>query len=421
MNRTEFLHVVKHSRVEDRGNLPDTSATRALLACQALRLVPQGYECPKCSTSFKLKFKSGHYKWFGPRYQQGCEECDSKEYSVNTLGFFRGTKTASWMSKLDCFLMWAYEYNRQTILRELHPLLHANVDGWLRMFQETLCGWFDIQTHSCFDSPLFQKLLATSSTTTRAPIRSSSSTKRPASSITSLKRPSSKRMPSKKPSASSAVWKKPSVAKKQLKNKHRGRVFIADETHLNKRKPSIISKHGRPQRDQIWLWGAVLEGHVGTHFLFRILDHPDDAYDGRPRGHKEMLRNINSLGIKKHDIFVSDKWKATVSAFKAFREASGLSEFDLPHEIVNHSLGELVNENGFSTNAIEAKWSVVKRWIRNKMSGKLPAHSDRQKWRLLIGEYQARNLLRALNPQYFDRRNIVTAAFTEIVKLFRVE
>ena len=55
------------------------------------------------------------------------------------------------------------------------------------------------------------------------------------------------------------------------------------------------------------------------------------------------------------------------------------------------------------------------------MSRKLPAHSDRQKWRLLIGEYQARNLLRVLNPQYFDRRNIVTAAFTEIVKLFRVE
>ena len=88
-----------------------------------------------------------------------------------------------------------------------------------------------------------------------------------------------------------------------------------------------------------------------------------------------------------------------MSAFKAFREAGGLSESDLPHEIVNHSLGELVNENGFSTNAREAKWSVIKRWIRNKMSGKMPAHSDRQKWRLLIGEYQARNLLRALNPE----------------------
>ena len=344
VNRTEFLHVVKHSRVEDRGNLPDTSATRALLACQALRLVPQGYECSNFSTSFKLVYKSGHYKWHGPRYQQACEECDSKEYSANTVGFFRGTKTASWMSKLDCFLMWAYEYNRQTILRELHPLLHANVDGWLRMFQETLCNWFDIQMHSCFDSPLFQKLLETSSATTRAPIRPSSSKKRPFSSITSRKRPSkSKPMPSKKPSASSAVWKKPSVAKKHLKKNHRGRVFIADETHLNKRKPSILSKHGRPQRDQIWLWGAVLEGHVGTHFLFRILDHPHDAYDGGPRGHREMLRNINSLGIKKHDTFVSDKWKATVSAFNAFREANGLSESDMPHEIVNHSLGQVIS------------------------------------------------------------------------------
>ena len=60
-------------------------------------------------------------------------------------------------------------------------------------------------------------------------------------------------------------------------------------------------------------------------------------------------------------------------------EANGLSESDMPHEIVNHILGELVNENGFSTNAIEAKWSIIKRSIRNKMSGKLPAHSDRQK------------------------------------------
>ena len=138
-------------------------------------------------------------------------------------------------------------------------------------------------------------------------------------------------------------------------------------------------------------------------FLFRILDHPDDAYDGRPRGHKEMLRNITSLGSKQHDTFASDKWKLTVSAFKAFREANGLSESDLPHEIVNHSLGELANENGFSTNPIEAKWSVIKRCIRNTMADKLPAHADRQKWRSLIAEYQARSLLGVLNPQYFDR------------------
>ena len=70
----------------------------------------------------------------------------------------------------------------------------------------------------------------------------------------------------------------------------------------------------------------------------------------------------------------------------------------MPHEIVNHNLGELVNENGLGPNTIEAKWSIIKRWIRSKMLGKLPAHSDRQKCRLLIGEYQAPNLLRALNP-----------------------
>ena len=156
------------------------------------------------------------------------------------------------------------------------------------------------------------------------------------------------------------------------RKKHRGRVFIADETHLNKGKPSIISKHGRPQCDQIksGFGGPSWKEMWEPIFLFRVLDHFDDAYDGRPRGYIEMLRNIKSLGNKQHDTFACNKWKSTASAFKAFRDANGLSESDLPHEIVNHSLGELANENGFSTNAIEAKWSsssvaFVPRWQTN--------------------------------------------------------
>ena len=55
----------------------------------------------------------------------------------------------------------------------------------------------------------------------------------------------------------------------------------------------------------IWLWGAVLQGHVNTHVIFRILEHPEDAYDGKPRGRKEMIRNLGMLNLKKNDIFVS--------------------------------------------------------------------------------------------------------------------
>ena len=114
---------------------------------------------------------------------------------------------------------------------------------------------------------------------------------------------------------------------KKMRLKYAGNacIFIADETHLNK-KQGALSRSGRPQRDQIWLWGAVLHGHVKTHFIFRILKNAADAHDGKPRGHQEMKTNLSMLGMKSGDILVSDKWKATLSALKAHRELHGLSE-----------------------------------------------------------------------------------------------
>ena len=69
----------------------------------------------------------------------------------------------------------------------------------------------------------------------------------------------------------------------------------------------MLSQNGSPQRDQVWLWGAVIHGHLKTHFIFRVLKHHAEAFDGKPRGPKEMLHNINLLGLRKGDIFVSDK------------------------------------------------------------------------------------------------------------------
>ena len=90
---------------------------------------------------------------------------------------------------------------------------------------------------------------------------------------------------------------------------------------------------------------------------------------------------------------MSDKWKATVSSLKAYRVETGLTTRTLPHEVVNHSEGEIVNSNGFTTNRIETKWAVMKRWIRNRGGGLLPKHGDGDKWAALIYEYQGRNLL----------------------------
>ena len=56
-----------------------------------------------------------------------------------------------------------------------------------------------------------------------------------------------------------------------------------------------------------------------------------------------------------------DKWQSATSAMKSFKKDNKLTEGNLRHEIVNHSAGELVNQNGVSTNAIDRKWSVTKR------------------------------------------------------------
>ena len=54
LNRTEFLRVVVHSQIRQPGNLPDAPPSKALLASQALRLVPGERHCPECFASFRL-------------------------------------------------------------------------------------------------------------------------------------------------------------------------------------------------------------------------------------------------------------------------------------------------------------------------------------------------------------------------------
>ena len=117
-------------------------------------------------------------------------------------------------------------------------------------------------------------------------------------------------------------------------------------------------------------------------------------YDGKPRGTEEMYKNIESLGLKKGWVLVSDKWKATLAAIKRYREIYNISPSQLPHEVVNHSAGEIVNERGFTTNLIESKWSSLKRWVRARCGGKLPNSTDRSGWKLWIGEYQFRKYMK---------------------------
>jgi len=167
-----------------------------------------------------------------------------------------------------------------------------------------------------------------------------------------------------------------------------------DEAHLNKKKSNMLNKYGRPQKDQVWVQGFVVQNHSEI-FMFKVLEHPQDCHDGRPRGKQEILKNLNEVGPTKDTILVSDKWKGTVAAIKQYRLDHGFTESQLPHEVVNHSEGEIKNSRGFTTNLIESKWSVLKRWVRRVNGGRMPTHSDRDVWRRILTQFQFRKLIEA--------------------------
>ena len=140
-------------------------------------------------------------------------------------------------------------------------------------------------------------------------------------------------------------------------------IIQVDESYFNKLKPGKLSKGGRPQRDQVWVWGAAVQ-NIPNFFFFAVLEHPMDVYDGKPRGCNEIASKVQHLGLPHEEskiTVVSDTWKGTVAGIKKYRTETGVSATDFPHELVNHSYGEIVNANGYTTNGIEAKWSLVKR------------------------------------------------------------
>ena len=191
-----------------------------------------------------------------------------------------------------------------------------------------------------------------------------------------------------------------------------------DEAHLNKRKPGKLNKMARPQTDQIWVWGAVVQG-MPNQFYFRIMDHPMDAFDGKPRGWKEILTCLHMLNLKRDTILVTDGWKGTKAAIKHFMDEKGWTARNLHHEVVNHSNGEIVNQNGFTTNGIENRWSVVKRWTRKRCGGRMPTHSDRARWTTLLTEFQWRKLVSKENTT--DWGNTFFVPMTEGMNMLKAD
>ena len=203
-----------------------------------------------------------------------------------------------------------------------------------------------------------------------------------------------KRRPaSKRPAASQKFNPKKQRKTKSPMNFYKKYKYVVeiDESHLNKQRSGALTKSARIQPDQVWVWEATVPGQP-DRFVFRVLEHAKDAYDGKPRGQNEILQCLRILNLKPKTILVTVGWKATIAAVKQLKLEMKWTDADLWHEIVNHSAGEITNANGFTTNHIENRWSLVKRWARKRGGGRLPSHSDRKRWTCLLNEYRWRKL-----------------------------
>ena len=206
-----------------------------------------------------------------------------------------------------------------------------------------------------------------------------------------LKRPAAARSILKRPAKFAAMKQRATRNSTNFYSKYKYVIEI-DESHLNQSKPGALTRSGRVQADQVWVWGAAIP-RMPDRFLFRILEHPVDAEAGRPRGKEEILKCLHLLNIPRKTILVTDGWKATRAAIEELKREKGWGNADLWQEVVNHSAGEIVNANGFTTNHIENRWSLVKRWVRKRMGGRLPLHSNRAKWDSLLKEFTWRKVV----------------------------
>ena len=163
-----------------------------------------------------------------------------------------------------------------------------------------------------------------------------------------------------------------------------------DETMLNRRKRSAMHAAVRPQADQVWVWGAVETGQPAA-FAFRVLDHPEDALGGRPRGQEEIRACAHYVGLQPGTHLVSDSWPGTLAI-------DWVAEFGCAsHHAINHAAGEVVDEEGRTTNGIENRWSVMKRWLRKRCGGMLPR--GRENIKLYLREFQWRKVVRGMGEE----------------------
>ncbi|CAK0791212.1 unnamed protein product [Prorocentrum cordatum] len=307
--------------------------------------------------------------------------CNGDEVSAVKGTILAGTPTSLWMNKLDAFVMWCFDYSLGTLKGEVGVDAHATVERWIQTFEE---GVEEHMARKMDSASIFADLLG------------GGPRKRPAAAKAAPKR-RAKRSAKSRP-AQAGVKKRPVMkrpARSRLPAARTRKVILqVDESFLNKGKLSKLAKNARPKKDKLWLWGAVVQGSPHL-FFFKVLKSVEGAYDGKPRGKQELLENFKELSPPAGVVIVSDKWRGTIAAVKQYRNDAGLTERMLPHEVVNHSAGEITNERGFTTNHVELQWPLVKRWIRKRYGGTLPKKADRKKWSRLLAEHKFRTHIKA--------------------------
>ena len=342
--REEYLKIIKFGTIKETKPYPESPTTAVIIFAQHFGLVETKHYCAYCGAEFDMKTKKGgdreiRWSWRGPRYGWGCSECDESEVSMVKGTILEKVKTSSWIDFFDVLVMWLQGETPLTMKREVRKP-NCVVDPWVKIVQKAAIDWIN----SNMTLPGFHE-----------------------------------------------SYKKAMLKKKENPDKKGAFIVQADEAYLNKGKLSKLAPGVRPKKNKVWLWGLVVQGHP-EQFFFRLLEFPEDAYDGRPRGKKEMILNFDTVGLRKGMTVVSDSWRATIAALKHIKQREGWTNRTLPTELVVHSKGQVKNRRGYNTNAIENRWSVLKRWIKKTKGGKLPPSSNRRLWNNVVTEFQYRKV-----------------------------
>ena len=90
-----------------------------------------------------------------------------------------------------------------------------------------------------------------------------------------------------------------------------------------------------------------------TRNYVRLLPPPSEAENGQPRGAAELTRCLRASGLLPESLVVADGWRG-------YNRVDWEGEFGCAApQRVNHRAGEIVNEDGFTTNHIENLWSNI--------------------------------------------------------------